>query len=86
MSSPNSETSATDPYVLKEIVEEAGIPIGARIISVAFGPGLTIARIDTGEVMTMEQDNRIVKAPVSLGQQQTLGAEATMLGRRTSWP
>jgi hypothetical protein len=31
--------------------------------------------------MTMEQDNRIVKAPVSLGQQQTLGAEATMLGR-----
>lgn len=43
MSSPNSGTSATDPYVLKEIVEEAGIPIGARIISVAFGPGLTIA-------------------------------------------
>ncbi|MFA6205361.1 MAG: 3-oxoacyl-[acyl-carrier-protein] synthase III C-terminal domain-containing protein [Methylocystis sp.] len=35
-------SSATVPHILKEIIEEPSIPVGARIVSLAFGPGLTI--------------------------------------------
>ncbi|MGD9656645.1 MAG: 3-oxoacyl-[acyl-carrier-protein] synthase III C-terminal domain-containing protein [Methylocystis sp.] len=35
-------SSATVPHILKEIMEEPSIPAGARIVSLAFGPGLTI--------------------------------------------
>jgi len=35
-------SSATIPYILKEILEETAIPVGTRIVSVAFGPGLTV--------------------------------------------
>jgi alkylresorcinol/alkylpyrone synthase len=35
-------SSATVPHILKEVVEEAAIPIGTRVVSLAFGPGLTI--------------------------------------------
>jgi predicted naringenin-chalcone synthase len=35
-------SSATIPYILKEILEETAIPVGTRVVSVAFGPGLTV--------------------------------------------
>ncbi|MGD9544743.1 MAG: 3-oxoacyl-[acyl-carrier-protein] synthase III C-terminal domain-containing protein [Methylocystis sp.] len=35
-------SSATVPHILKQIVEEPSIPAGARVVSLAFGPGLTI--------------------------------------------
>jgi alkylresorcinol/alkylpyrone synthase len=35
-------SSATVPHILKAIAEEPSIPVGARIVSLAFGPGLTI--------------------------------------------
>lgn len=35
-------SSATVPHILKEILEETAVPIGTRIVSVAFGPGLTV--------------------------------------------
>jgi alkylresorcinol/alkylpyrone synthase len=34
-------SSATVPHILKEILEEAGIPVGTRIVCLGFGPGLT---------------------------------------------
>jgi alkylresorcinol/alkylpyrone synthase len=34
--------SATTPHMWQKIVEEEAIPTGARIVSVAFGPGLTV--------------------------------------------
>jgi alkylresorcinol/alkylpyrone synthase len=35
-------SSATVPHIFKEIVDEPDIPIGARIVALAFGPGLTV--------------------------------------------
>ncbi len=35
-------SSATIPHILKEILEEKAIPVGSRVVCVAFGPGLTI--------------------------------------------
>lgn len=35
-------SSATVPHILKEIVEETGIPVGTRIVCLGFGPGLTV--------------------------------------------
>jgi alkylresorcinol/alkylpyrone synthase len=35
-------SSATIPHILKEILEEKAIPVGTRVVCVAFGPGLTI--------------------------------------------
>lgn len=35
-------SSATVPHIFKEIVENPDIPAGARIVSLAFGPGLTV--------------------------------------------
>jgi alkylresorcinol/alkylpyrone synthase len=35
-------SSATIPYILKEILEETAVPIGTRVVCVAFGPGLTV--------------------------------------------
>ena len=35
-------SSATVPHILKEMLESPEVPIGARIASVAFGPGLTV--------------------------------------------
>jgi alkylresorcinol/alkylpyrone synthase len=35
-------SSATVPHILKEIVEEDAVPAGTRVVSVAFGPGLTV--------------------------------------------
>lgn len=35
-------SSATVPHILKAILEEDAIPEGSRIVSLAFGPGLTI--------------------------------------------
>ncbi|MDD5581175.1 MAG: 3-oxoacyl-[acyl-carrier-protein] synthase III C-terminal domain-containing protein [Methylobacter sp.] len=35
-------SSATVPHILKEILEEKAIPVGTRVVCVAFGPGLTI--------------------------------------------
>jgi len=40
-------TSATIPYILKRIVEDKSIAPGERVVSIAFGPGLTV----TGLVM-----------------------------------
>ncbi len=40
-------SSATIPHILKEIVDEKAIPLGTRIVCIAFGPGLTI----TGQVL-----------------------------------
>jgi alkylresorcinol/alkylpyrone synthase len=40
-------SSATVPHILKEIVDEKAIPVGTRVVCVAFGPGLTI----TGQVL-----------------------------------
>jgi len=40
-------SSATIPHILKEIVEEKGIAPGTRIVSLGFGPGLTV----TGQVL-----------------------------------
>jgi alkylresorcinol/alkylpyrone synthase len=36
-------SSATVPHILNVIVEDAGIPKGARIVSLGYGPGVTIA-------------------------------------------
>jgi predicted naringenin-chalcone synthase len=35
-------SSATIPHILKEMLESPEVPIGARIASIAFGPGLTV--------------------------------------------
>jgi alkylresorcinol/alkylpyrone synthase len=35
-------SSATVPHILKKIVEEPGIPKGTRVVSLGFGPGLTV--------------------------------------------
>lgn len=35
-------SSATIPYVLKAILDEKAVAVGTRIVSVAFGPGLTV--------------------------------------------
>ncbi len=35
-------SSTTIPHILKEILEEKAIPVGTRVVSVAFGPGLTV--------------------------------------------
>ncbi len=35
-------SSATVPHIFKEIVQEPGIPTGTRIVSLGFGPGLTV--------------------------------------------
>jgi len=35
-------SSTTIPHILKEILEEKAIPVGTRIVSIAFGPGLTV--------------------------------------------
>lgn len=35
-------SSTTIPHILKEILDEKAIQIGTRIVSVAFGPGLTV--------------------------------------------
>ncbi len=35
-------SSATIPCILKEILEEKAIPVGTLVVSVAFGPGLTV--------------------------------------------
>ena len=35
-------SSATVPHILKSILEEKGIPQGTRVVSVGFGPGLTV--------------------------------------------
>ena len=35
-------SSSTIPHILKEILEEKAIPAGTRVVSVAFGPGLTV--------------------------------------------
>ena len=36
-------SSATIPYILREVIEDDSIPVGAKVLSMAFGPGLTIA-------------------------------------------
>ncbi len=38
-------SSATVPHILKAIVEEPGVPIGARVIALGFGPGLTMTGV-----------------------------------------
>ena len=35
-------SSATIPHILKDMLESPDVPVGARIASVAFGPGLTV--------------------------------------------
>ena len=35
-------SSATVPHILKGILEEKSIPVGARIVALGFGPGLTV--------------------------------------------
>jgi alkylresorcinol/alkylpyrone synthase len=35
-------SSATVPYILKDILEAPEIPVGTRVVSIAFGPGLTV--------------------------------------------
>jgi predicted naringenin-chalcone synthase len=34
-------SSATVPHILKAIIEEPGIPTGAHVVAIGFGPGLT---------------------------------------------
>lgn len=36
-------SSATIPYILREVIDDDSIPVGAKVLSMAFGPGLTIA-------------------------------------------
>lgn len=36
-------SSATIPYILREVINDDSIPVGQKILSMAFGPGLTIA-------------------------------------------
>ncbi len=36
-------SSATIPYILREIINDDSVPVGAKVLSMAFGPGLTIA-------------------------------------------
>jgi alkylresorcinol/alkylpyrone synthase len=36
-------SSATIPYILREIINDTSIPVGRKVLSMAFGPGLTIA-------------------------------------------
>ncbi len=36
-------SSATIPYILREVINDASIPVGRKVLSMAFGPGLTIA-------------------------------------------
>lgn len=35
-------SSTTIPHILKEILDEKAIPVGTRVVSIAFGPGLTV--------------------------------------------
>jgi alkylresorcinol/alkylpyrone synthase len=35
-------SSATVPYILKDILEAPEIPVGRKVVSIAFGPGLTV--------------------------------------------
>jgi predicted naringenin-chalcone synthase len=35
-------SSATVPHILKEIVDESAIKPGTRVVSLGFGPGLTV--------------------------------------------
>ncbi len=36
-------SSATVPFILKEIIEAEEIELGSRVVAIGFGPGLTIA-------------------------------------------
>jgi predicted naringenin-chalcone synthase len=36
-------SSATLPHIWMKLVEDADVPLGAPIVSLAFGPGLTVA-------------------------------------------
>lgn len=36
-------SSATIPYILREVMNDDSVPVGSKILSMAFGPGLTIA-------------------------------------------
>lgn len=38
-------SSATVPHILKAIIEEPGVPFGARVIALGFGPGLTMTGV-----------------------------------------
>jgi hypothetical protein len=47
-------SSATVPFILMDLAQDAAVPAGTRILSLGFGPGLTAARLNRAGAIAQE--------------------------------